>query len=109
MKDRFFKEMRVGEKDIDLKNTVMKLDNGLWKVPLTISLERLGKELKVNIEEDISERNVSSIEENKNEKQPFIPPVTNPVQKTYITIDENYLYVWIPSQKRWKRALLSEW
>jgi hypothetical protein len=27
----------------------------------------------------------------------------------HIAVDTNYLYVWVPQTKRWKRMPLSEW
>lgn len=94
----------------DTKTTFVTIDAGGWKRPYALSLENLKGVLKVNVNEDLEERNVTSVEYKGQEENPLLPPNTLRVNtRTHIAVDDNYLYVWIPSLKRWKRTLLSGW
>lgn len=96
---------------INFQNDVyVTLDNGSWKRPKIITLEKIGEILKINVNDNILERNVSCIKFSDQEDIPDMMPNRNYiVEKTFISVDENYLYVWIPSLKKWKRTLLCDW
>ena len=57
------------------------------------------------MERVISDGNVTSI---KKEETPMPPPgVSSQAQPSYITTDDNFLYVWVNG--KWKRTPLSDW
>jgi hypothetical protein len=102
------KNLRPTE-NLDLENTYIELESKSWKRHRMLSLENLQGVLEVKVQ-DISDRNVTSVEYVNQEEFPELPPNTfNVNTKTHIAVDENYLYVWVPSLKRWKRTLLSNW
>jgi hypothetical protein len=82
-----------------------------WRRPRTLTLQNLGGALSVQISEEVlAERNVTSVEYVNQESNPDLPPNTFRVNtRTHIAVDDNYIYVWVPSLNRWKRALLSIW
>lgn len=109
MKDERFYKNHIIEK-FDPSKTFIKVDGTSFRRPSSITLENVGKELKIRIEEDLSERNLTSVEFTNQNENPKLPPNSLPVvPKTHIAVDENYLYVWIPKISRWKRLLLSDW
>ena len=56
------------------------------------------------MERVISDGNVTSIKK----ETPMPPPdVSSQVQPSYITMDDNFLYVWVNG--KWKRTPLSNW
>lgn len=94
----------------DFKNIFISIESKLWKRPGHLSLENLGGVLDIKINDEFKERNVTSVEYVNQEQNPNLPPNTfNVNTRTHIAVDENYLYVWIPSLKRWKRIILSDW
>lgn len=96
--------------DDDLGSIFLTVESKSWKRPKPLTLENLGGVLNVKLNEDISEKNVTAIKYAEQEDHPEMPPNTHEIDnKTYIAIDENYLYVWISSLKKWKRALISTW
>lgn len=96
---------------LEVKESVfIPLDTGIWKRPRILTLEKVGEVLQIKINDSIIERNVTSVESSDQEEHPTLPPNGIPVmEKTFISVDENYLYVWIPTLKKWKRTLLSSW
>ena len=71
----------------------------------------LGEKLQVVANNVIAaDRNLTSIKFSNQEDAPELPPDTEAiVERSYIAIDNNYLYIWLDSLKKWKRTPLSEW
>ena len=96
--------------EFDLKNVFIDINSKLWKKPKTLTIDNLGGMLNVKINEDIKHRNVTCVEYVNQNENPDIPPHAIKVNtQTHIAVDENYLYVWVQSLKKWKRILLSDW
>ena len=107
--NRLYKGYKVVD-GLDITKSFVLVDSASFKKPCTISLEKIGKAIEIKINEDIANKNVYSLEFSEQESNPQLPPNTLPLStKTHISVDENYLYVWIPQSSRWKRILLSEW
>ena len=100
-------ELNPPSSKIDLQNVYVPIDSGAWKRPRAITVENLAGYLTVEVADDL---NVSAVEYVNQADSPETPPNTFRVNtRAHIAIDDNYLYVWIPSQNRWKRSLLAEW
>ena len=82
--------------------TFLTVDSKDWRTPQLLSLETLSKTLPPPPEN----AGVSNVEFSNQDQEPEAPPGSS-IQKAYIAVDENYLYVWVNS--RWKRTPLSEW
>lgn len=96
--------------DLNLEDTYININSKYWKEPKTLSLDNIGGLLSVNISEELNQKNVTCVEYSNQDKNPELPPETYNVDiKTHIAIDDNYLYVWIKSLKKWKRIILSNW
>lgn len=110
LEGRFYQNQLVGE-DLDLNQNVIAIDNTSWKRPRKLSLEKLGDILKIKVNDSaFPDKNITSIKISDQEDNPKLPPnILSIVKKSYIAIDNNYLYVWIETQKKWKRIPLSEW
>ena len=109
MNKRYYKLRNVDKND-NINDIFLPADSKKWRNYKSLSLEKLGDMLQVKVNDDLSNRNVTSVISSDQESNPTIRPnrLQN-TQKTYISVDENYLYVWIPSLKKWKRTLLSNW
>lgn len=95
--------------NLNLENTFVEIESKSWKRSRMLSLEILGGILNIKTK-DFSDRNITALKYVNQEENPHLPPKTFKVDiKTHIAVDENYLYVWIHSLKRWKRILLSDW
>jgi len=102
------KNLRPAE-ELNLTGTFIEIESKNWKRSRMLSLENLGGLLEVKVQ-DISDRNVTSVEFTNQEEFPQLPPNAKKVNtRTHIAVDENYLYVWVPSLNRWKRTMLSFW
>ena len=107
--ERFYKGQHINTKE-ELLDCVVPLDSYTFKRPRVLTLEKLGGILMVDINDDIVQRNVTSVVPENQEGDPTVAPNGLPIiEKTFISVDENYLYVWIPSLEKWKRVLLSDW
>jgi hypothetical protein len=99
----------------DLTNAFVVLDSTSWKTPQIMSIENFGEKIKIIIGDNYLQQ--LSVEQslviqkyNNQESEPAIPPAPNvKIQKTFMANDENYLYIWIESSKKWKRIPLSDW
>lgn len=108
MEDRFYKENKV--EGANPGNSFLPIDSNEWRKAGIISVERLGKILQIQLDEDTFKRNVTAVTFSKQDEIAELPPESLPVDpKTHISVDENYLYVWVPQSKRWKRIPLSMW
>ena len=111
MNDRFFRDKRIETNNIDIESTVVRIDAQSFRQPGVISIKDIANSINLQFSEDaIKYKNLSIVEFNSQESEPLIQP--NPdsfIQKTYMAIDDNYLYVWIPNLNKWKRILLSDW
>lgn len=106
--ERFFKKKTI--EDFNPSNTFVKVDSREFQRPFTLSIERIGSMLEINTGRDLSQMNVTAVEFSKQDQNPAIPPNTFPISsKAHISVDENFLYVWVPQSSSWKRILLSEW
>lgn len=100
-------EKHIPHPSDDISNILVSIDSVSWKRPRILTLENLAGYLNVKVEGDI---NVTAVDYVDQGKIPELPPNTFPVNsRAYIAIDDNYLYVWVESQNRWKRTILSEW
>ena len=108
MENRFYKENKIEEANPG--NSFLPVDSNEWRKAGIISIERLGKILQIQLDEDVFKRNVTAVTFSKQDEIAELPPESLPVDpRTHISIDENYLYVWVPQSKRWKRLPLSIW
>lgn len=106
--DRFYKENRIEE--IIPENTYLLIDSNSFGKPGILSIQKLGNIIQIQVDEDVFKRNVTAVTFSKQDEIAELPPESLPVDpKTHISIDENYLYVWVPQSKRWKRIPLSVW
>lgn len=96
--------------DLDLDQIFVPLYARSWRQPQSISLRNFASKIEVEINEEalmkLNPDFVTSVPVENFEETPEAPPGAT-VLKSYIAIDENYLYVWVGN--RWKRTLLSEW
>ena len=94
---RFYK---LFGKNLNIDNTdnyFILLDNKIFKRPIGFPLNKILN--KINI-----------FKKTTQDKNPTLPPNTEEINLPLtMAIDDNYLYIWIESQKRWKRILLSNW
>jgi uncharacterized protein YuzE len=91
----------------ELAGTFISIDSKNWRRPRAVTLDGLSEVLNIKVGED---KNVTAVEYVHQDDNPEIPPNTIKVDtKTHIAVDDNYLYVWVPSLNRWKRMLLSTW
>jgi len=92
---------------LDLASVYVPLDSDRWKRQRIITVENLAGYISVKVHDDINVTAVGYVDQANN---PTALPNTFPVNsRANIAIDDNYLYVWIASQNRWKRAPLTEW
>lgn len=112
MNDRFFKNNVIS--GFDPNTTFIRVDSPGFRSVSTISLERVGEILKIQVNEDLAKnleaKNVSSLEYSGQSENPFLfPSNMNISHVSYFSVDENYLYVWTEKLKKWKRIPLSDW
>lgn len=107
--ERIYKNQRVVT-NLDPSKTFVLVDSADFRKPVTISLEKIGDSLQLRIDDDLEWRNISVVEPEGLEEKPGSNPDKLPIStKTHISVDENYLYVWVPQSEKWKRIPLSEW
>ena len=108
--ERLYKGYRQISSGLNLDKTFVLADSTDFKKPSTISLEVIGDSLQLKIDDDITSKNISAVDPIELETKPSSNPGTLPISpKTHISVDENYVYFWIPKLKKWKRILLSDW
>jgi hypothetical protein len=108
MENRFYKENKV--ESANPGNSFLPIDSNEWRKAGIISVEKLGNLLQIQIDADTFKRNVTAVTFSHQDEIAELPPEALPVDpKTHISVDENYLYVWVPQSKRWKRIPLSVW
>ena len=107
--DRFFKEDKGAPDPISLDGTFIQIDNGSWRKPYIISVERLGNTIQLKIDEEtLRTRNVTAVKYSGQDLVPELSPESLPIDdKTHLSVDEHYLYVWVPQVLKWKRIPLS--
>lgn len=104
-----YEKATLGE-NINPKVTYIPIDSGNWKRPRILTIENFSGLLEIKFNEELLQRNVTSVDFVNQDVEPELPPNTFKVNtKTHIAIDDNYMYVWVPSKSRWKRIILSEW
>lgn len=80
-------------------------ESKLWTKPKMMSLDKI-----IDIVDDELNINVNAVIFNKEDITQNLPPDTMSLDvSAHIAVDTNYLYVWVPQTKRWKRIPLSEW
>lgn len=108
--DRFYKEDKGVPDSFAIDMAFVPIDSGGWRKPYIISVERIGKAIQLKIDEDAASKNVTAVKYSDMNNVPDLSPESLPVDaKTHLAVDENYLYVWVPQVKRWKRMPLTEW
>ena len=109
--DRFFKEDKGVPESISLDGIFIPIDSAAWRKPYIISVERLGNAIQLKIDEEaLKTRNVTAVKFENQDLLPERPPESLSItDRTHIAINENFLYVWIPQVKKWKRIPLAEW
>lgn len=107
MEVRPYQYEKISSEEFDLSSIYIPIDSKNWKRPRALSLENLNGVLNIKV---VGEESVTSVEYINQEENPKLPPETFRVNtKTHIAVDENYIYVWVPSVSRWKRSILSQW
>ena len=107
---RFFGPKRPNQLDFDIDNTFLLVDSNAFKRPNVITVETLGKVLKLKINVDLDSKNVSAVQYKGLDQDVSANPDKMPISPSlHLSVDENYLYVWVPQIGRWKRMLLSSW
>lgn len=90
--------------------TFIKLESADFKRPVAISASDLSKVLLGEVNVDMARKNVSAVEFNGQDVDPEKKPEDIKVEdQINIAIDNSYLYIWIPTLKRWKRIMLGDW
>lgn len=109
MDQNIIKKQTDGE-GLDLNQIFVPLYSRGWRQPQSISLKNFADKIEISVNEEalskINPSSVSSVPASDIEIKPTAPPGSKMI-KSYIAIDENYLYVWVGN--RWKRTLLAEW
>jgi len=94
---RFFKNLNKNFNITNLNEYFILIDNKSLKRPTgypLIKLFGLIKNIKITTQS----------------KKPKLPPNTEEINLPLtISVDDNYLYIWIESKQKWKRILLSDW
>ena len=111
MSDRFFKDRRHEIKNINIDGAMVKIDSQEFRQPHIISVREIANSINLQFnKESVEDKNLSVIGFDSQDSEPTkSPDDTLYVQKTFMAIDENYMYVWIPSLSKWKRIPLSDW
>ncbi len=108
--ERLYKGHRRVLKNLEISKTFILADSADFKKPSTISIEKIGEALQLKIDDDIFKKNVSAVEPLNLGINSELSPLDLPIsEKIHISVDENYLYVWIQKLGKWKRILLSDW
>jgi len=106
--NRFYKDQTA--KNADPKNAYLKIDSINFKRPMKISVMDFGKILDLGINADMASKNVSAKMFLGQDEDPNKPPDDiETCDSVNIAIDDNYLYIWVPSSKKWKRIMLGDW
>lgn len=106
--DRLYKNKIVA--DADPESTFIKVDSTAFKRPVAISASDLGKILRIDNSVDLTDKNVSAVKFSGQDADPNLPPEEIEItDRINIAIDDNYLYIWVPSLGKWKRVMLSDW
>jgi len=107
MDKRKFRYGKTTEQSLDLQKVYVHIDSDNWKRTSLLSLESLAGHLSIKVNDNLNVTSVNYVNQGEN---PELPPNTFRVNtRAHIAIDDNYLYVWVPSLKRWKRIILSSW
>jgi hypothetical protein len=105
--DRFYKE-GVFSGNLSNDKVFIPIDSVDWKKPYVLSIENLGKILQIKIDKDPISINITAVD--GQDLVPNTSPESLPISsKTYLSVDENYLYVWVPQVGRWKRLPLADY
>lgn len=107
--DRLYKKPRLSE-NLDPSKTFVLVDSTDFIKPVTISIETIGKALQLRIDQNSEWKNISAVLPEELGRKPDTNPEKLSISpKTHISVDENYLYVWVPQSQKWKRTPLSDW
>jgi len=105
--EQFYRNEHIIPKD--LSKAFIPVDSKNWRKPKILSIQDLVNNININVSESRNS-NITAIKYTNQHSKPKLPPDTNRVDtKAHIAIDDNYIYVWVPALKRWKRSILSEW
>ena len=114
---RFYKTSKISSAS-DPENTFVLVDNTTWNGARSLSVKSLGNQISVMLNNDIT----SQLEELKKQTSPVVfqeysgqeedgmrPPVEGVnIERTYMAMDDSFLYVWSNASSRWKRVPLSD-
>ena len=102
----------IDSKSIDKSSVYIAVDSNSWRSPAKISLSDL-------IYIDPSSLNITILPSKQSFFcEPFIdhdrsyyrlPQNATEIGAVHAAVDDNYLYIWIETQKKWKRVPLSDW
>lgn len=82
-----------------------------WRSPEKMEIGELAKKVSKHIKLDTNDKESFLLEKFKDQDISYYTPPQNKLEgKPLIAaMDENYLYVWVKKQKKWKRIPLSDW
>lgn len=82
-----------------------------WRNPEKIELKELSKSLLKHTKHPKEVKEGFQLEMFKDQDVSYYTPPQNnlEVKPLIAAIDENYLYIWMAKQKKWKRIPLSDW
>ncbi len=107
---RFFGNKHPNQLDFTPGNTFLQIDSNQFKRPSVITIETLGNVLNLKVSEDLTSKNVSAVQFKGLDQNVSANPSKMPISpQLHLSVDENYLYVWVPQIGRWKRMPLSSW
>jgi len=102
-------------KPLDKTSIYVAIDSNSWRTPRKVSL----LDMINNVSIDPSSLNITILPSKQNFFcEPFIdhdrsyyrlPQNATEIGAVHAAVDDNYLYIWIETQKKWKRVPLSDW
>ena len=102
-------------RSIDKVTTFVGIDSVYWRTPQKVSLDDLVNAIII----DPSSLHISIVPSKQNFFcEPFVnhdvsyyrlPQNVSEIGAVHAAVDDNYLYIWIETQKKWKRVPLSDW
>ena len=100
---------------IDKSSIYVAVDSNSWRVPKKITVE----ELIDNVTIDPSSLNITILPNkpnffydtfnNHDVSYYQLPQNSSELNAVHAVMDDNYLYIWVEKQRKWKRIPLSDW
>lgn len=105
---KIYKNKKVSS--VNPERAYLRVEGIDFKRPVAISASDLSKVLLGEVNEDMTRKNVSGVEFSGQDEDPKKKPEEISVSdQINIAIDDSYLYIWVPSLKKWKRIMLGDW